>query len=232
MARLIPPERLAQLVDTATEVFIAHGYQRTQMGDVALSMGIAKGTLYGYVESKAALFDAAVRYADGHEPLPAPSSLPLATPAPGSTAASIRARLAAETRDLELLTALGRKPPTDVATELATIIRDLYVRMTRHRRSIKLVDRCALDQPELADVWFNQGRWAQHDALVQYLEQRIASGLLRSMPSTAVVARMVVETIAFWAVHRHWDPSPQHVAEKDVEAAVVEMLLHGLVKES
>src|SRR5262245_58282311 len=108
MARLIPPARLAQLVDTATEVFIAQGYQRTQMDDVALAMGVAKGTLYGYVESKAALLDTAIRYADGHEPVPDPSKLPFVTPAPGSTAASIRARLVAETQDLKLLAALSR----------------------------------------------------------------------------------------------------------------------------
>src|SRR6266851_1217945 len=35
MPRTIPDDRLAKLVDCATEVFIAQGYQRTQMADVA-----------------------------------------------------------------------------------------------------------------------------------------------------------------------------------------------------
>jgi AcrR family transcriptional regulator len=231
MARSIPAQRLQQLVEAATGVFIAQGYQRTQMEDVARALGIAKGTLYGYVESKAALLDAAVRYADGRERLPDTSALPLATPAPGSTAASVRARLAAEAHDLELVAALGRKSPRDAAAELAGIVRDLYLRMERNRRSIKLVDRCALDQPELAAVWFDEGRWTYHAALVQYLEQRIAQGLLRSVSSTAVAARMVLETIAFWAVHRHWDPSPQQVSEHDVQTTIVEMIVHGLVEE-
>ncbi|MBI3798372.1 MAG: helix-turn-helix transcriptional regulator [Deltaproteobacteria bacterium] len=51
MARTIPPDRLAHLVHCATDVFIAQGYQRTQMADIAAALGVAKGTLYLYVES-------------------------------------------------------------------------------------------------------------------------------------------------------------------------------------
>ena len=45
-----------QLLDSATRVFIARGYRRTQMADVAREMGVSAGALYGYVESKEALF--------------------------------------------------------------------------------------------------------------------------------------------------------------------------------
>ena len=61
MARRIPEDRLEQLVDCATQVFIEQGYARTQMTDVATALGVAKGTLYGYVESKEALFDLVLR---------------------------------------------------------------------------------------------------------------------------------------------------------------------------
>lgn len=228
MPRAISSERIGQLVETATDVFIAQGYGRTQMEDVAKALGVAKGTLYGYVESKAALFDAAVRCADGYEPLPDPAVLPLRTPKPGSTVASVQARLLKEVSDLELLAALGRQAPADPSAELASIVRDLYLRMSRNRRGIKVVDRCAQEQPELAAVWFGQGRSGQHVALVQYLEQRCAKGLLRRPPSTQVAARALLETVAFWAVHRHWDPSPQEVAEADVETTVIDLILHGL----
>jgi len=41
VARTIPPDRLSQLVQCATDVFIAQGYQRTQMADVAAALGVA-----------------------------------------------------------------------------------------------------------------------------------------------------------------------------------------------
>jgi AcrR family transcriptional regulator len=230
MVRSIPAGRLAQLIEAATRVFIAEGYRRTQMEDVASALGIAKGTVYGYVESKAALFDAALLYADGHDTLPDASALPLRV-APEGSAAVVRKRLEREVGGLELLAALGRNAPEDVGAELAEIIRDLYRRMERNRHAIKLVDRCALDHPELAAVWFGQGRWAQHAALVAYLDKRMSSGQLRPVPSTSVAARFLLETIAFWAVHRHWDPSPQAVSDEEVERTLVQVLLQGLTKE-
>jgi AcrR family transcriptional regulator len=229
--RLIPPERVEQLIRCATDIFIADGYRRAQMEDVAQALGVAKGTLYGYVDGKATLFDVCVRCADGHEPLPEPARLPLQAPKQGSTVASVQARLLKEVGDLELLAALTRAAPRDARSELRGIISDLYTRMSRNRFGIKLVDRCAKDQPELAAVWFGQGRSGQNVALAQYLELRAANGLLRSVPNTQIAARTVLETIAFWAVHRHWDPSPQLVDEASVQAAVVDQLLHGLIRE-
>lgn len=229
MPRLIAADRVQELIRCATDLFIAEGYSRAQMEDLARALGIAKGTLYGYVDAKATLFDACVRCADGHEPLPDPSALPLQAPKRGSTVASIEARLLKEVSDLELLAALKREAPSDPAAELEAIFADLYVRMSRNRFGIKLVDRCAQDQPEVAAVWFQQGRWGQNAALAQYLELRAAQGLLRRTPNAQIAARTVLESIAFWAVHRHWDPSPQPVDEASVQAAVVDQLLHGLM---
>lgn len=231
MPKVISQDRIARLVEVATDVFIREGYRRTQMEDVALALGTGKGTLYGYVQSKAALFDLLVRCADSAEPLPDVTSLPLATPRPGSTVDFVRARLMREVENLELLTALARPAPQDAATELACILDDLYVRMSRNRRGIKLVDSSARDYPELAEVWFGQGRWAQHAALAAYLEQRIAKGCLRAVPSVPVAARLMLECVAFWAVHGHWDSSPQSVSEDEVRATLVQMTLHGVAME-
>src|SRR6266496_5687739 len=102
MARTIPPDRFPAVVAAAARVFITHGYQRDQVQDVADALGLAKGTLYGYAQGKAALFAAAVRYADGHEPLPSPVDLPVPAPADGETAQLVTTRLAAVISDLNL----------------------------------------------------------------------------------------------------------------------------------
>jgi AcrR family transcriptional regulator len=232
VARSIPPDRFTQLIDVATKTFVARGYRLTQMSDIADALGVAKGTIYGYVESKEALFDAAVRFADGQTPGPAPSALPLATPAPGSTVSLIRERLMAEARELELVATLARPAASSASpTELERIVRDLYRRMARNRHALKLVDRCAADHPELAAVWFEEGRWGQVALLASYLERRIAAGHLRAVPNVPIAARMVLETVALWAIHMPWDPSPRPFAESEVENAVVDMLVHAHAKE-
>lgn len=232
MPRVIPPDRLQQLIEAATETFIRQGYRQTQMADVAEALGVAKGTVYGYVESKAALFDAAIRYADGHVRLPETAELPIKTPPPGATVRTLENRIAEEAVDLRLVQVVAAEPEHDVTSELREVLADLYQRANRNRFAIKLADRCASEHPDLAAVWFGRGRWAQHELLMQYMRARIESGHLRPVPSVPLAARTVLETVAFWAVHRHWDPSPQSIEEGAVEDAVVDLLVHSLVQES
>ena len=231
MGRTIPPDRFEKLVEAATGTFVAEGYRQTQMADVAEALGVAKGTLYGYVESKAALFDAAIRYADGHVPLPEPRELPLKTPAPGATVRLLEERIAEEAGGLALLEVMQVAECRDLGAELRGVLVDLYRRANRNRFAIKLADRCASEYPDLAGVWFGRGRWAQHELLIQYMDTRIKAGSMRSVPSVPIAARTVLATIAFWAVHRHWDPSPQSIEEGAVENAVVDLLVHSLIQE-
>ncbi len=232
MARSIPEGRFTQLIEVATKTFVARGYRLTQMSDVAEALGVAKGTLYGYVESKEALFDAAVRFADGQGPAPEPSALPLSTPAAGSTVQYVQARLLEQARDLELVQALSRPNGARAkAGEFEGIVRDLYRRMSRNRRALKLVDRCAIDHPELASVWFEQGRYGQVALLATYVEKQVAEGNLRAVPNVQLAARMALETVALWAIHMPWDASPRPFADDEVENAVVDMLVHAHVKE-
>ena len=232
MARAVPPERFGKLIEAATKVFVERGYRQTQMSEVADALGLAKGTLYGYVESKESLFDAAVRFSDQVN-VTAPERLPLPTPPLASTANYIRDRLASEASELRLVAALAHPPAkADRAREFESIVRDLYRRMSRNRRAIKLVDRCAPEHPELAAVWFQQGRWAQVELLAEYVRRRSASGYLREVPSIPLAARMMLETITLWAVHMPWDPAPRAFGDHDVEDAVVDLVVHAYIKES
>src|SRR5262245_11537314 len=147
MARTIPPDRFQHLVDCATAVFIERGYAHTQMADVAEAMGIAKGTLYLYVESKDALFDLVVRSADAAHPPTIPPKLPLPTPRPGATLQHVRKRLGTEQPLRSLTAALGRKRATDPRTELTELVRELYHLLHTNRRAIKLMDRSAQFHP-------------------------------------------------------------------------------------
>jgi AcrR family transcriptional regulator len=224
-----PAARFQDLVDHATAVFIAQGYRRTQIADIAEAMGVAKGTVYLYVESKAALFDLVLRAADAPRPLAAPAALPVRTPPPAAPLRYVRARLAEAKPTAPILAAAAQRRVLDVATELDRLLRGLYGSMAAHRTGITLLDRCAADYPELARLWFTQGREAVVAAFARYLEIRRQEGQLAPGADVAVTARLLVETIVFWAVHRHWDPAPQNVEETVVEASVVRLLTNTLL---
>ena len=236
MARSIPPGRLAAVIDAAVGVFVAHGYRRTQMQDVADVLGLAKGTLYGYAATKEALFAAAIRYGDGREPLPDTKNLPLPAPATGALAALVAERLAAEVPDLALTKALARKrlprTPGETEGELSGIVTDLYARLGRNRVAIKLVDRCAPELPELGRVWSDTGRGAQMSGMQAYLDSRQRAGLLALPGPVEIVARTTVEICVLWAVHCRFDPaplaSPSSYDEASIAATLAAMITRSM----
>jgi AcrR family transcriptional regulator len=232
MPRAIPPDRLERLVDAATRVFVEQGYRRTQMSDVADALGVAKGTVYLYVESKEALFDLVVRAADAPRPLRPPGPLPLRTPKAGATLRYVRDRLAAGAQLATLTAALQRKRTRDARAELRGICEELYAVLARNRHGIQLIDRSARDQPELAALWFEGSRGGLVRLLADHLRRRIEEGALRAVPDVDAAARLILETLAFWAVHRHWDSHPQPIRDETARDTAVSFVVNALGKDA
>jgi AcrR family transcriptional regulator len=231
MPRSIPDDRFQALIDVATAVFLEQGYRRTQVADVAARLGLAKGSVYTYVESKEALFDCVLRHADHADRIALPETLPVATPPPEATLEMVQGRLAQESTLPALNAALSRARVANVRAELETVLGELYDSLARHRTAIKLLDRCASDYPELAKLWYRAGREDALSLLGRYLDERARRGRLRRFEDGAVAARIVLETLVFWAVHRHWDPSPQALDEASARRTVLAFLTSALVKD-
>lgn len=208
----IPPDRIGSVVVAAARVFVRHGYRRAQVQDVADELGVAKGTVYGYAESKEALFAAAIRYGDGLEPLPGVADMPLPTPPAGAVEVLVAERLGAEVAQLAVVRATA-----DATVSVGDVVLDLYARLARHRVAIKIVDRCAPELPDLGRVWFGDGRAAQVGVLDSYLTRLAGAGRLTLPGPAPLVARTIVESCALWAVHCHFDPGA--VLEGDPGAA-------------
>lgn len=229
MPRNRPGDRLDRLVESGARVFTERGYRRTQMADVAREMGVAPGTLYLYVESKEALFDLVIQRAFVHGG-GEPPSLPLPTPAAGTTLEHLRRRVAREWKTPELDLALKRQRPTDVEKELGGIVRELYRSLSHSWRAVALIERSALDWPELATVWYGEVRVETMAKIHRYLERRVRQKLLRPVASLDATARLLLESIAWPALHRRGDRLPPQVTEPEMEEAVVEFATHALLR--
>lgn len=232
MPRAIPKDRYEALIDAACQVFIEQGYRRTQMADVAARLGVAKGTLYLYVASKAALFHESVRHADHTEPIPLPEVLPVPTPAPGETIAMIQAEFQGAALLPQLEAALARRRVTKPKAEILHVLGETYDLLAQHRTAIELFDACATDRPEIATVWYAVGRRGAMSGLDTFLQDRARRGYVRTFPDPAAASRLVLETLTFWAVHRHWDPSPQAFDEEQARATVLEFLCAALLTDA
>jgi len=223
VARSLPVDRIPRLVACATQVFIAQGYAQARMDDVAELLGVAKGTLYLYVESKDALFDLVIRAADRGDVAPA---LPVKTPRAGATLGYLGKRLAEDEGLRGLTSALARN------AELGVVVGKLFDLLVQNRTVIKLLDRTARDIPELGRAWSGGTRRELVMTLARYLQRGMRDGTLRRVPDAGIAARFVVETCAFWAIHRFWDGSPIEVPEDQVRPTVTQLVCGALSKEA
>lgn len=227
MGRKRAIRKLEDLVVVATQVFKSKGYRRTQMADVTNAMGLSPGTLYRYVTSKEALFDLIVRVAASPDFPLEKVQLPVRTPRPGSTLRFVREMLAREGRVTSLENALAGVPLENPGRELENVIRELYAKTARFRVGIKLMERSALDWPRLAAVWFGEVRKDLIDHIARYMEIRVSQGYFRPVPDPTAAARLIVETVAFFAMHRHDDPYPTPLDDGLAEATVVDAIVNA-----
>lgn len=223
-----PPDGLDQVIAAAVRVFAEKGYRRTQMAGVAREMRVAPGTLYGYVSGKEALFHLVIDRAFADAARPAPPALPIPTPPPGATLARLRARLTEDTVMPKLDTALRRRRAENPAAELEGVVAELYDRIAGAWQGIIILERSALDWPELAHVFYGEVRHHLLERLTRYLGARARAGQLRRPPTDAAAALFILETIAWFAMHRHRHPGGAGIDDGTARRTTVTLLVNAL----
>jgi AcrR family transcriptional regulator len=218
-------DRLADIAGAATRVFGRLGYRRTQMAAVAAEAGLSTGAIYSYVASKEALFHLVFAFGFGAigERLP---DLPIAAPPFDDTLQLIRQGLRKSAATPRLRAALD-DAPIDMRTELAAIIEERYTAIEQIWPLLAVIERSAVDLHELEAFYFQQGRRGYLGQLTRYLEQRARSGHLRPLPDAAVAARMMTETIVWFAWHRREDRDAALYEDERARTTIVELLCNA-----
>lgn len=227
MPRTTPSDRLPKLLDAAAGAFVEHGFQRTQMDDIAERLGVSKGTIYRAVDSKETLFAAVISWSDTPDDLPVDGL----SPANGiaAVATAIATELAEAVAGLELTTIVADRKRLRAASgfgdEIERIATGLHQVMRSRRTAIMVLDRCACEIPDLSAVWFGDGRYALVDLWHDFLTLRSAHLTIDVDP--AILARTIVEIVTTWAVKMPWDPAPRPYPD-DTGTACAAMIRHLL----
>jgi len=222
------PERLDAIVDAARAVFTSVSYRRARMSDVATAAGVSPGLLYTYADSKAALFSLVIRRVSGSTDL-ATLELPVATPEPEELTRIVGdafARLG-DFSALERAEATDR--PGDVGAELEAIVGQQFDSMMASQQLLRLIERCALDWPELATSFYAKSRRDYLDRLERLLGRRAEAGLLAPVDDLAIAARFVVETVAWFASHRFGDHDGAELDDDAVRREVLSLVTRALL---
>jgi AcrR family transcriptional regulator len=232
-------QRFPEVIAAAVRVFARDGYRSAHMSDVAREAGLSEAALYRYVDGKEGLFVLSIRHALLLEPLPGEGDPAGAFPVTGPSLAEMirqaREFVAAEVPFGALARALRQDAPGgpadggDPAAELQLIMRELFTLEEQTAVAADMIERSARELPELADLLNTGLRRPVLDALTQYLASRAKSGRLRQTPDTAATARLVLETLTWFARHRHSDPYGAAIPPGLAQETAIDALLHALV---
>ena len=226
-------ERFPEVIAAAVRVFARDGYRSAHMSDVAREAGLSEAALYRYVDGKEDLFVLAIRHALLLAPLPGEGDpageFPLKAPPLTEMIRQARDFVAAEVPFGTLAAALREADTGDPGGELQLIMRELFTLEEQTARAADMIERSSRELPELADLLNTGLRRPVLDALTQYLDSRAKAGRLRATPDTAATARLVLETLTWFARHRHSDPYGAAIPPDLARDTAVDALLHALV---
>ncbi len=222
-------ERFGEVIAAAVRVFTADGYRATRMSDVARAAGLSEAAIYRYVDSKEGLFVLAIRHALLLEDMPAAADFPLRPVSLDQMILQVRDFVAVEVPFGSLAAALRGSHGDDPAAELEAVMRELFTLQTQTREAADMIERSGRELPELADLLNTGLRRPVLDALTRYIQTRADAGRLRATPDTAATARLVLETLTWFARHRHSDPYGAAIPDSLAEETAVDALVHALV---
>ena len=218
------PRPLGEVADAAVRVFTAKGFRDAGISDIAGALGLSHGALYTYVDSKQSLLYLALLRVVRPEAVDA-MAIPVAAPSVQHLIEALESWTVEQTGFKALTAAASGAPTRSVGEELAEIVAELYDFVDRNRHVLALIARCADGLPDLSQWYYVQRRRAMIQALGEYLRVRIASGDLRPVPDVPVAARFIVESVAWFAMHRHGDPDSAMIDDRTSRATVGHLLV-------
>ena len=226
MPRVRSLERLAVIVDAATELFGRVGFLQAQMVDIAAAAGVSVGTLYNYVEGKEALLLLCVENPFGGAG-PA-RTLPVPVLDRVALIEAMEATLERQVRVPALEHVLERPRRSDPSAALPEILDQLFELLARTRRAADAMERCANEAPDLADLFYRNVRARLLAQLSTYCAGLIRDDAITATRRPEIAARFILETTTWWARHRHHDPERLELDDREARRACVALVTHGL----
>ena len=196
-----PEERPNELLDAALRIFAARGYANTRLEDIAAAVGVTKGTIYHYFETKEDLLRQAIEHNHQRVFLPLERGI---RDRKGPMSATIR---------LFLRRAFGGAMDE-----------------TRQSVLTLLVQGVARDVPHVYQRWLEAGPARAWQLLAELIEEGKTSGEFRNDVDSEVAARVTISGLILQLAWQQFGKGAPSVAiDRDqLIDSTSEFLLHGL----
>lgn len=200
MVRARKEGRLPQIADAAIEAFTHTGLQRTQVVDVARSIGVSAGTLYLYVQNKEGLF--ALALARLLDELPGEDALPIPSPSMSELVERVAKGARRRAKWPTLTAAKAGKLEVSPLEEVRAVVDESFTLLAREERTIDLLETCAPEVPQLAKTFLVEIRGRFLEDFLGWVDRAARAGRLSPVGPPKPTARALVESLAFLAMQR------------------------------
>ena len=221
-------KQLERIIEGAIRIFSSHGYRQAQMSDIAKEIGISPGTLYLYFESKEALFEYILKYIFLSEQNFKEIAFPIKSSSRDFGFNTLKELYASSEPFAYIKQMMRNKKVKNVQEEFEKIIRLEFHFLSTYRNGITMLLNSTFHWPQLADIYTDSVK-NYLDTLSSYLVLRIDQGFIRKLPDVPAAARMILETVAWFAVHRYKAMLQPNIDEKTAEETVVDLLVNSFI---
>ena len=91
-----------------------------------------------------------------------------------------------------------------------------------------MLDRSAREWPELSNIYVRKVRGPAMELLIEVLNVLQACGTVRPLHDTDASARFVLETVAWFAMHRIFSPGETSISDETARVVALDHLLTSL----
>ena len=116
--------------------------------------------------------------------------------------------------------------------ELAEVLDEGYDAVGDRRLAFDAIERSAREMPEIAEVFYVDARRKLIARLTAYIEARIRSKQFRPQLDPPTAARLVIETVTYFARHRFGDLDSAMLDDAVARRTVIDLMSAALLAAS
>ena len=208
--------KLKQIYLSASKFFIHKGYRQTQMIDIAKDVGMAAGSFYNYFTGKKAMFDFTIRCSFDDQYLDEEVVFPIEEINHDDVNVYFQGIIH---QDIE-------QPLKEENLAFEKLIGVVYDFISKYWRGIRILERNEVDWPALA-LFYYEERKQVFKMIDDYLKTGIEKGEIRQIDNIEYHTRLIIETVAWWGMHRRYDRMHNDIDNNVAKAMVVDVLSHA-----
>ena len=187
-------QRIQEIADAATRLFLRQGYAKTQISHIARAVGVSVGTIYLNFAGKAEIMHFILKCAIDPSFAGREFERPIADDLYVGLEAEIIALLQATQDNFAARLADGA-----AGYSFEALVSDAFDLLARHAVGCLFIEKNSFDFPKLAGC-YRACRERFQRTIEAYLRGFIARGSVRQLDHVELTATLLIETLSWWAM--------------------------------